>query len=977
MAPPSVGGTSTARLLLCSFLAGMITYLIIPFGTGPSSLDLAPMERETVLVPRHKAALPQGTATASETTMPVDEGVTSAPSEEAPKSTESPPVAQNTASRQTAVLRPPLELLPGYPTASPAISAAGCKKPGACFGTQCYAYYNETIERTIDEVVSEPICVPNPFYLGRLTDKSASGATEAPLKHGEFREIRCVYAKEPNTPPELPVVRPKLPADLPRKAESVEQIHAEKLQVFKNFTSRAFKTWYDWPATCTAGKAIEGQQDPIAHAFHDRSQGNNYRMRNICIKPSGGLAGWKPHIEDFDGSDDVQTITHDASGFRHAKGYIMGVESLKEKPTCYYDTPLLLMPLVVRSNNPGHVFHRMAAMFDIAKRAFPSPEEHQKLTTVYAMMEGVNTGIPNDHHDLSDFAKTAYTQFLGMVSPYHFAVYGAHFGMTQEIQRKLFGDAIKNDPRLFEPICFREMVVYFTVTTVEAHSPNQGREVIPMYYARSQRLMFEFLDRMRLCAGVGPRRTAPNRTNPVVLFTSRSGLRRWVLNPYHIGAVAQRVHQAEGTLVVHEMKDDTLLELIRLYNNVDVIVGPYGAGLFFGILMPPRSVVLEITHSEKRCAAHMGIDQSPNFMCDYGGNFHTAGVHHAVATMNAVTYSRWLTDTDLGIDTVTMLLDKALCLVKRPPGRDCNFHGDQVEKLQQSFLDDAKGDALRLVAKTIGGPPHSFIRWAMKINSSVVTAKGLRSLRAGMANGGGKRVLLIHVCPRESAPTLSDLTFISRYVNRHAMLFAFYSPVDPKRRPSSCPLPPKPLVAGETAAPLPLDPFSRQILEVNECQHLNRDDGTAGLSSLQTTHASAAKMEVQRMCGRFDAILVTSAVPTKLLQILKDFHLTGDGHLIVAEDEEFPFSKGFGLQEKPVLSVEHRERPEIKGEEAPAEAAQNRDAADGDTQAQPQATAKVELPPAANEPAGPPLSPKERVKQLRESLRQRQAQLRG
>jgi hypothetical protein len=570
---------------------------------------------------------------------------------------------------------------------------------------------------------SRPVfqCQTSPYYAAPATPYSK-----------QF-QLECFDAPESKPIPKLPAVRfyKKLKGDSP--AEFERRRSQWELQAFQHLTGRVFNKWYPWNGTCLPQPA-DPENDLRVSGKHERENGI-YRYRNICLSPVGPLQGYfgkdatspqelgqfrlRERIEPFDGSDDVAPLTQ-SQGFGESKNWLDNVVPLRAPPKCIRQTKLLIMPIILRSNNPGHVFQRLAALQDIRDHAFPGADV-DGVTMAFVAVESMRTDLFDDPQDLSDWWQTAFPLFTTVVANNHFLVFGNRDDLLNKRIKKVFGDVLgsQNSDMLKIPLCFSEAAVYFTCTRrecMEARSDTGvARDIIPMYYSRSPLLLNAFTDRLRICLSpkesvTNPnlalkRRAMPNSQRPTVLFSTRSFARKWTLTPFIIKAVADYVASIGGVLKVMEMREYSTVELVNLYTGVDVVIGPYGAGLFYSIFMPPGAVAVEINLQPKGCAKVDGFNRPENKFCDYGGNFKAAGIHHLVSSWDVKEYERKsgrfnLPDFDISENVVRYLLDRALCVVNRSgytdPNVVCPYNTSIAQQLQQEYSNDFNATALYL-----------------------------------------------------------------------------------------------------------------------------------------------------------------------------------------------------------------------------------------------------------------------------------------
>ncbi len=661
-----------------------------------------------------------------------------------------------------------------------------CRNPANCYSSQCFAD------------PSDFRCRSSPYY-------------QAPhVRQG--KETFCVGQPAPDRPPALP----------PLSSKSAVTPWSDRVDAFKYFTAKPFEKWYDWPAKCAPK---DEQKEAVSmSARHEDTVDKIYRLKNFCLRPIGKLAGYNPKVEPFDGTDDVQSWTQDGSPMRFVRQFLTDVEVLPAPPTCFIDRPLLLMPSMLRMDNPGHVFMREAALLEIRNKAFPNLGT-KNVTTAYIMLEEVNSDLPMERHiDLSIWNENAFTNYMTVLTSTHFAVYAGK-NMTNGVQR-LFGKE-SQDPRTRDLMCFKEAALYFTLLTEEAqtlHIKVPERPVVPLFRHRTPRLLEQFDDRLRECAAVGPRRPGPNLKRPKVLISVRSSTRKMSIAPELIWEVGKFVESIHGELQIHEMKDSDTVDLVRLYSTVDVAIALYGAGLFYTIFMPKGSVVIEISWQPKRASETAGVNQLPNRWTDYGGNLFAVGVHHLVLTFPAIVPEQkgvvWLdtipfqpeirfSEFNLAPKVVTKGIEIAKCIMEKglqvPEGAEC-ADGNVLAGLpgiQRAHFEDHDGALVRQYVRSHHGfhqdqdvhSHTSHLPWFFAKSTLIADAmRPLRMKHRGMWNKvvdpppTQNRVLVVAPCGPHTT-TAREVAFLLHYIAMNVNV-TVWSPAESAMRrdpPVNCP----------------------------------------------------------------------------------------------------------------------------------------------------------------------------------------------
>ena len=206
---------------------------------------------------------------------------------------------------------------------------------------------------------------------------------------------------------------------------------------FKNLTSYSFDTWYDWPAQC--GPPSSKYPNGEINGGHDMSTDDKiYRLYNACLRPVGKrVSGWRgggsggeqsSSLGDYLGGDEIEPLFGRDHGTLHGlRGYLSNanVDSLSSRPTCYLDTKLLLMPVFMRAHNPGHVFHRHAALNWIRGKVWPSKtSEGNSGGGSSNSVKDFTTAFWLGDPQWSDLSVLGHVQFLGTESGSFFSLFG-------------------------------------------------------------------------------------------------------------------------------------------------------------------------------------------------------------------------------------------------------------------------------------------------------------------------------------------------------------------------------------------------------------------------------------------------------------------------------------------------------------------------------------------------------------------------
>ena len=441
--------------------------------------------------------------------------------------------------------------------------------------------------------------------------------------------------------------------------------------------------------------------------FTARHEGSDryYRIRNFCMSPVGSMYGYQPEVTMYDGRDDVGSRVPNEVPSAEFRAWVQGTKPLQQPASCYLDTKILIMPIWTRTDNPVHVWHRVAQLNHIKETNFGKNSTNVVTAYIFTQEFALGFAPPWPSDPMYWLNQTAFNGYLRSVTPSHFPIYATR--SVKAAQHEAIGREWPEATIMHPFACFKEAVVYHTCLPADCAAANRGPPPRPAYNTfgdRTPDVLLRFTQRLRECVGEEERLT-PRLANPRVVLAHRTRTRRWTTSPYLQAVIAIYVEKVlNGTLIVNEMGATSTPDLVKLYGSADIVIGQYGSGLAYSVLMPPASVMIEVNLQGYYCAGSSGINT--NRRCDYGGDMKAAAVHHVVASNPHTTAwevsAQSGTHEDVGAKPILHMLESARCLRSGKHPSSC-YH-DPAPAQHNYVNNDLGGHLLKRLIR-ISTPP--------------------------------------------------------------------------------------------------------------------------------------------------------------------------------------------------------------------------------------------------------------------------------
>jgi hypothetical protein len=598
---------------------------------------------------------------------------------------------------------------------------AFCRASANCLSARCYAPW--ALQR------SEGGCEPSPYFAADRSAKASNRRSEpraapAALVRGSIDSLQCVHRAAVAAVAENGEAYADATADTsnstfvftragryPPSSDCRESCEGRRFRTFQRRTSWMFERTYEWGGDCQ--RPTDGAASARMTASHDPRTGL-YTIRNFCVSPLGQVAGFEPNIEAYGGTDEIYFFTR-GKNFEVPQWLRERTTSLPQPPPCFLHTNIVVFPVGGNDRNPGHMLYRAGSMLRVIETAFgeAARDQRRNVTVMYVQVGAL--------HTRGSRLVNPVGMFYDLFGTSHFAIVDAASGELSDARERLF-------PRgagagLSHLACFRSAVLWQDSlesawlrgngvasasvpglqTSFRLFGPRSPRDVATVALVN---------ERLRLCAGLPPRRRRASADRPHVLLAIRSVSRRFSLQPFLIDVVGRHVRAAlNGTMEVVEHLELNLPEIIATYSGADILVGIYGAALTWSLFMPPGAAVVQFGHFWFRDAdGATGINTAPQ--SDFGGAAVAAEHAHLLFADDDERLARYplswrairTFDAMIGPRLATFALDRAACTLRAGVER-CHYANADLQRLTSEVIDDEDGAVLaRCAAMRIPEP---------------------------------------------------------------------------------------------------------------------------------------------------------------------------------------------------------------------------------------------------------------------------------
>lgn len=469
------------------------------------------------------------------------------------------------------------------------------------------------------------------------------------------------YAKEPQRKEENPETNcidapPSSPLPNAESADPVEQ--------FKFQTSWLFNKWWDWKAQCVP---LQKHENFTHRSYHNTSADASglYTIENGCLDAYGGLHGFDPHAEKNLGKQEYQAEEEELYWFAKPR-------ALPEPPSCFVDTPVLLVPMPVQNWNHYHVLHRsVSAMLATTSERLFNTTSLDEVLMIFVILEprGIRQG-------------NAFSYYYQMFTRKWASVWAYRPSGADLLHiHSQFPNHPRDEtglPPVPARLCFKKMYVLhqcihhcdgrilpwhgrvkdaFLFTTGGPRAIEKDSRAVQLFRSRAQR-----------CLGL-PNREGANVTNPRILYVLRTTTSR-----RHVGLAVklQQLQKMVFSSAINARSFDMAEHIkllpdayMRLAWDSDIMIGHWGAGLVFQMLMPSGAVTAQFDTTSGCSGGWFGWNKLGH--CDYGGDASVTNTSHFVITIKGshVNRAHQRESIDINSQTYAWMLKLAKCGLQR------------------------------------------------------------------------------------------------------------------------------------------------------------------------------------------------------------------------------------------------------------------------------------------------------------------------
>lgn len=183
-----------------------------------------------------------------------------------------------------------------------------------------------------------------------------------------------------------------------------------------------------------------------------------------------------------------------------------------------------------------------------------------------------------------------------------------------------------------------------------------------------------FRRRVRSCLGLPERRV--NRDHPRVVYALRTQSRRHLGLSSKMQALVEAFFSPTGGINARSFDIAEHVKVnpagfLRLVYDADILIGHWGAGLVFQILMPEDAVTIQLDQNSY-CAGkgQQGWNVVP--LCDYGGDAFAANLSHMLVALpesTTVVHDDKHSGYDVSEETYVQAVSVAACAIRRADAR--------------------------------------------------------------------------------------------------------------------------------------------------------------------------------------------------------------------------------------------------------------------------------------------------------------------
>ena len=368
-----------------------------------------------------------------------------------------------------------------------------------------------------------------------------------------------------------------------------------------------------------------------------------FALNNVCISSTdGGLSakfGGVLRKYPFYRMDDMQDEKR--SKIRNQ----LYVRNREHFPTCMVRTPVLLHPVLFQSDNLGHVMYRVLATNYLLTKL-------KKLASLGFV--NATLGFYVTSSALHTFgAHNKYKVFYQMMGHRWFSVMSPGT-ITEAIERQSHHQDSEADDLCFETVYVGWDILPLYPIKNYPYAAYLQRKYGPQYgILRSHALgCFSYVSR--------PVRAAA----PRITWISRK--KRRLLDEGSIAVeIARRFPRA--TVNVVDFDGVSVQQQIEIASHTDILIGVHGTAMQWAIVMPPRSVLVELQSPLHACTLP-GINHPSRQFCEFGQTTLMMGMTHIVHRVSSQevvcqgNVAMSLCDIRLRANIALTVIAKGLCM---------------------------------------------------------------------------------------------------------------------------------------------------------------------------------------------------------------------------------------------------------------------------------------------------------------------------
>jgi hypothetical protein len=411
----------------------------------------------------------------------------------------------------------------------------------------------------------------------------------------------------------------------------------KRLEMFQNRTSWMFKNWTKWNGNC-----IGITKNSSYHSGHREK--DLYYINNFCISPLDGLSGYKPAVEEYLGQDETYDEYRERIYFAQ---FIQNVKNLSKEPECFLDTKVVIMPLpTLGEDNLGHTQLRIISLLKIISIVYPNTNDKEILVIF------VKNTAKYKKNALSFFYQMINTSWASVSNPYSYKTKYKNNNKNTEEQN----------------LCFKRAIVWQNCKDCNL-TMNNGIQVgnssqkysygMWSYNKHHLSLLNNLRQKTILCYDL--KRKEIKR--PMIAWDFRMITRFIHKFSYISFELEKKIMEMYSTPIFFRQiysNQFTFRNYVRMIYNADILIGVHGAGLSQSFLLPPGSVLLEISFPFTKCN-----HSHPYFphLCMFGIFTYPSGITHLIYNVRQKDIRK--DGINLPFNALLKIVEISLCVYSR------------------------------------------------------------------------------------------------------------------------------------------------------------------------------------------------------------------------------------------------------------------------------------------------------------------------